>query len=98
MARSSTHSNAGTSGGGGEARPQRPLQEREERLRALRDRWHDLETQYVAARERNAQQLMSNLRGLMLSVKREIGRQGGELPEFPYTPAQRRKMHLPPVA
>ena len=71
---------------------------REERLRALRERWRDLETQYVEARERNAQQLMSNLRGLMLSIKREIGRQGGKVPEFPYTPSQRRKMHLPPAA
>ncbi len=93
MARRSTHPTAETARGGRGPQPKLAPEEREERLRSLRERWHELEAQYVDARGRNAQQLMSNLRGLLL-VKREIGRLGGELPEFPYAAAQRRKMRI----
>jgi hypothetical protein len=68
----------------------RPPDDRDERLRILRTRWDDLEAEYKEAQARNAQQHMTNLRGLMLIVKREIGRLGGRVPEFPYTAAQRR--------
>ena len=38
----------------------------------------------TTARERNDQEVMTNLRGLMLLIKREIKRLGGDLPAFPH--------------
>jgi hypothetical protein len=56
---------------------------REKRLERLNARWDQFATEYAAARERNDEELMTNLRGLMLLIKREIKRLGGPLPEFP---------------
>jgi hypothetical protein len=56
---------------------------REKRLEQLHARWDQFATEYAAARERNDQEVMTNLRGLMLLIKREIKRLGGPLPEFP---------------
>jgi hypothetical protein len=56
---------------------------REQRLEQLHARWDQFATEYAAARERTDEELMTNLRGLMLLIKREIKRLGGPLPEFP---------------
>ena len=56
---------------------------REKRLEQLYARWEQFATEYAAARERTDEELMTNLRGLMLLIKREIKRLGGPLPEFP---------------
>jgi tRNA C32,U32 (ribose-2'-O)-methylase TrmJ len=56
---------------------------RDKRLEQLYARWDQFATEYAAARERNDQEVMTNLRGLMLLIKREIKRFGGPLPEFP---------------
>ncbi|HEU5317466.1 MAG TPA: hypothetical protein VFX49_15245 [Chloroflexota bacterium] len=58
--------------------------EREGRLKTLYARWDQFANEYEAARKRNDQEVMTNLRGLMLLIKREIRRLGGELREFPY--------------
>jgi tRNA C32,U32 (ribose-2'-O)-methylase TrmJ len=57
---------------------------REERLRTLYERWEQFAKEYGAARARNDQEVMTNLRGLMLVIKRQISKLGGQLPEFPY--------------
>jgi hypothetical protein len=57
---------------------------REERLQALDERWDQFTEEYRQARERGDEELMTNLRGLLLLIKREIGRLGGEQKEFPY--------------
>lgn len=57
---------------------------RDERLKTLYARWNQFATEYEAARTQNDQELMTNLRGLMILIKREIHRLGGELPKFPY--------------
>ena len=57
---------------------------REERLKTLRARWDQFASEYQRAREMDDEELMTNLRGLMLLIKREIRRLGGEAPEFPY--------------
>jgi hypothetical protein len=56
---------------------------RDKRLEQLYARWEQFATEYAAAREGNDQEVMTNLRGLMLLIKREIKRLGGPLPEFP---------------
>jgi hypothetical protein len=56
---------------------------RDKRLEQLYARWDQFATEYAAAREGNDQEVMTNLRGLMLLIKREIKRLGGALPEFP---------------
>jgi hypothetical protein len=56
---------------------------RDKRLEQLYARWDQFATEYAAAREGNDQEVMTNLRGLMLLIKREIKRLGGDLPEFP---------------
>jgi hypothetical protein len=56
---------------------------RDKRLEQLNARWDQFATEYAAAREGNDQEVMTNLRGLMLLIKREIKRLGGPLPEFP---------------
>ena len=57
---------------------------REERLSALYARWEQFAKEYGTARERNDQEVMTNLRGLMLVIKRRISKLGGQLPDFPY--------------
>ena len=57
---------------------------REERLKTLRARWDQFASEYQRAREVDDEELMTNLRGLMILIKREIRRLGGEAPEFPY--------------
>ena len=60
---------------------------REERLKTLYARWDQFANEYEAARKKNDQEVMTNLRGLMLLIKREIKRLGGELRAFPYPDA-----------
>jgi hypothetical protein len=55
----------------------------EERLKTLYARWEQFAAEYAAARKHNDQEVMTNLRGLMLLIKREIKRLGGQLPPFP---------------
>ena len=55
-----------------------------ERLKTLYARWDQFANEYEAARKRNDQEVMTNLRGLMLLIKKEIRRLGGELRDFPY--------------
>lgn len=57
---------------------------REERLKTLYARWDQFAGEYERARTRGDQEVMTNLRGLMLLIKREIKRLGGELRDFPY--------------
>lgn len=59
-------------------------QSREERLRTLRERWQQFAGEYSQARQGNDQEVMTNLRGLMILIKKEIVRLGGEAPQFPY--------------
>ncbi len=54
-----------------------------ERLETLRQRWSQFASEYAAARARNDQEVMTNLRGLMILIEREILRLGGEVPRFP---------------
>ena len=58
--------------------------QREERLKLLYARWDQFANEFEAARKKNDQEVMTNLRGLMLLIKREIKRLGGELRAFPY--------------
>lgn len=58
-------------------------QDREQRLQALYARWEQFASEYKVAHERNDQEVMTNLRGLMLLIKREIKKLGGDLPAFP---------------
>jgi hypothetical protein len=53
------------------------------RLRALYRRWDEFAVEYEHARAGNDQQHMTNVRGLMLLIKREIRRLGGETRDFP---------------
>ncbi len=55
----------------------------EARLRNLYAKWEQFAREYAEAHARNDQEVMTNLRGLMLLIKREIRRLGGELPPFP---------------
>jgi hypothetical protein len=57
---------------------------RDARLEQLYAKWDQFEAEYGTARERNDQEVMTNLRGLMLLIKREIKRLGGTMREFPY--------------
>jgi hypothetical protein len=61
----------------------RPGQDREARLQMLYERWKQFAEEYEVARRKNDQEVMTNLRGLMLLIKREIRRLGGEPPSFP---------------
>ena len=56
---------------------------REERLKRLYARWEQFAKEYEPASRANDQETMTNLRGLMLLIKREILRLGGEVPAFP---------------
>ena len=75
----------GLSGGGAAGGPRGTGrgQDREARLKTLNEKWREFAGQYGTARARNDQEVMTNLRGLMLLIKREIRRLGGPLPEFP---------------
>ena len=53
------------------------------RLQTLQRRWDEFAVEYERARARNDQQHMTNVRGLMLLIKREIRRLGGETRDFP---------------
>jgi hypothetical protein len=55
----------------------------EARLKTLYAKWEQFAAEYAAARQHNDQEVMTNLRGLMLVIKREIRRLGGQLPPFP---------------
>jgi hypothetical protein len=57
---------------------------REERLKNLYARWEQCAKEYEPALKANDQENMTNLRGLMLLIKREILRLKGEVPPFPY--------------
>ena len=57
---------------------------KDERLKLLYARWDQFANEYEGARMRNDQEVMTNLRGLMLLIKREIKKLGGELKQFPY--------------
>jgi hypothetical protein len=57
---------------------------REERLKNLYARWEQFAKEYEPAYQANDQETMTNLRGLMLLIKREILRLGGQMPPFPY--------------
>lgn len=57
---------------------------REERLQALYARWEQFVKEFEPAQAINDQEKMTNLRGLMLLIKREILRLKGDVPPFPY--------------
>ena len=57
---------------------------REARLQSLYARWEQFAKEYEPAYQANDQETMTNLRGLMLLIKREILRLGGQVPSFPY--------------
>ena len=57
---------------------------REERLKSLYARWEQFAKEYELASRANDQETMTNLRGLMLLIKREILRLGGQVPPFPH--------------
>jgi hypothetical protein len=65
------------------ARRTAPRASREQQLQTLTARWEQFAAEYGAARKRNDQELMTNLRGLLLLIKREILRLGGTPPAFP---------------
>jgi len=56
---------------------------REARLQALYARWEQFAKEYEPASQANDQETMTNLRGLMLLIKRELLRLGGVVPPFP---------------
>jgi tRNA C32,U32 (ribose-2'-O)-methylase TrmJ len=58
--------------------------DKETRLKTLYARWDQFANEYETARRKNDQEVMTNLRGLMLLIKREIKRLGGQLRDFPY--------------
>ncbi len=58
---------------------------REDRLDVLYARWDQFVAEYQQAESRNDQELMTNLRGLLILIKKEIKRLGGKMPEFPYS-------------
>jgi hypothetical protein len=57
---------------------------REERLKQLYARWEEFAKEYEPLYASNDQEKMTNLRGLMLLIKREILRLKGEVPPFPF--------------
>jgi tRNA C32,U32 (ribose-2'-O)-methylase TrmJ len=67
---------------GASQRPATPAA-REERLRTLYEKWEQFTREYGPARERNDQEVMTNLRGLLVLIKKEILRLGGTVPVFP---------------
>ncbi len=71
----------------GNVRAGATAESREQRLQTLYARWEQFAGEYEQAQRRNDQELMTNLRGLMLVIKREIQRLGGRIPVFPYSDA-----------
>ena len=67
---------------GGGTTPASPAA-REERLQTLYARWEQFAGEFHAAHEVNDQEVMTNLRGLLLLIKKEIVKLGGKTPEFP---------------
>jgi hypothetical protein len=57
---------------------------REAKLATLYARWDQFAAEYEAARRAGDQETMTNLRGLLLLIKKEIVRLHGQPPEFPY--------------
>ena len=56
---------------------------REARLKTLYANWDRFAAEYEAAMQRNDQEVMTNLRGLLLLIKKDIRRLGGQMPAFP---------------
>jgi hypothetical protein len=56
---------------------------RQARLQTLYTRWDQFVAEYEQARRRGDEELMTNLRGLLLLIKKEIARLGGEQRRFP---------------
>lgn len=57
--------------------------EREGRIRALRARWDQFALELVDAGREGDLEVMTNLRGLMLAIKRDAARLGATLPDYP---------------
>ena len=57
--------------------------ERQARLVTLQAKWTQFAGEYAEQQRQGDQEVLTNLRGLMLSIKREVARLGGKLPEFP---------------
>lgn len=54
------------------------------RLQTLQRRWDEFAVEYEQAQARNDQQHMTNVRGLMILIKQEMRRLGGEVRESPF--------------
>lgn len=67
----------------GQLTPAESEQSRKERLQKLYDRWKQFSAEYEVAHNARDQEVLTNLRGLMLLIKKEILRLGGEVPTFP---------------
>ncbi|MGH2354927.1 MAG: hypothetical protein ACRDJN_25230 [Chloroflexota bacterium] len=58
---------------------------RDERLKTLYAKWDQFVGEYREAQQQGDEELMTNLRGLMLLIKKEIRRLGGQMRDFPYS-------------
>ena len=67
----------------GGARPAASPAAREHRLETLYARWDQFAAEYDTACGSNDQETMTNLRGLLLLIKKEIVRLAGKVPAFP---------------
>lgn len=57
--------------------------EREVRARVLQARWDQFAREFAEQQAAGNQEVMTNLRGLMLAIKRDAARIGVALPDFP---------------
>ena len=57
--------------------------EREVRARALQARWDQFSKEFAEQQRAGNLEVMTNLRGLMLAIKRDAARLGLSLPDFP---------------
>ncbi len=57
--------------------------EKQARLETLQGKWTQFAREYGEQQLQGNQEGLTNLRGLMLSIKREVARLGGKLPKFP---------------
>lgn len=57
--------------------------EREVRVRALQARWDQFSKEFAEQQRAGNLEVMTNLRGLMLAIKRDAARLGLSLPDFP---------------
>ena len=57
--------------------------EREVRARALQARWDQFSKEFAEQQRTGNLEVMTNLRGLMLAIKRDAARIGLALPDFP---------------